>query len=1021
MKKEQFLFWRNQPQSIFLSIFLFMALGAIIWMLVTRHFGLSWVYQWDSQPSSNFQNILLDGFENGILPFTLQTPVYFVQYEYLAKDLHIPLWVSKVWTIGIFVAFSVFITCISYFKRIYFLLSSTIAIIFIISLRIDLVGIGGVYSKWLFGGTLILLYVGLAYYFHTFGKDLAFWKKLVSNLIVSVILLILIFFLSKEKFPTVYLAGYGILIPFLITLTTIFLVASEIPFFLASLTTSQKLTGKPNFLNFHVVILFYVGNLVLLYLKNTKILTLDIFYIDDFYLLATSLILGIWGTRHNPLFQSIVPNAMQTWVFASMMIVTATTIAYFNSVMNDAGIAALEDFIVYSHIGFGVVFWAYTVFNLRNTTQSESDQKTFATLFYESQENKTIPLYIARGLGFLIMGVFIFKENSFPLKQSFSAYYTGLGDVYLMHYNEMNHQIADAYYSEALTNDEINHRLWYSRASLIGLKPKPKPEEIADRINKLQKATLRDGVPQDYALIAQEFAKSGQGLLANMEFKEGFEKFPKSAPLANNIALLYAQNKILDSALYYLKKSEKYTDNPKEIETNLLSILIQKPIIAADSLESFLHKDGDVAYEANRLALLSVYRKTIKDPFKLNFARNSIADTSQLNILQASYLHNYLVASQDKDTMAFHITKKLSNTSTNSIFVDFLKIAQQIYFFKQQNQQASIENSRYLSYLSPARYQMQFGQNLLYLGEPAQAIEQFTNLSNILSYNSIPDIFYHRAAALSEAGNLIDAEKIWEQVALDSSNLKRRYYAQKMLTILKAETKNWKDYDDTTRFGILYYKRPEIDIQKNIASAIQNPDLKIKAYACVIEALLEENKVQEADEFFQKLDKNVQVTLSAQSELNKIYLALCYKKQDFSTLVSIIEKIPLIARYEHYRNFYKAILIESKDIKQAENLYTKALQGNPFDLLFYPDFIRFYNEKKKNKEAGYNLAVQAIRFQENNPLAWKIYILQSLELNYIGFAEEGLEKLRELSLEDYEKYKTIYEKQKALLYGDTSE
>lgn len=1021
MKKEQFLFWRNSPYSILLSFFLLLALGAIIWMLVARHLGASWVYLWESQPSSNFQNVLLESFENGILPFSIQTPVYFIQYEYLAKDLNIPVWVSKVWVIGAFIAFSMLISGITYFKRIYFLLSCTIATIFIISLRIDLVGLWGVYSKWLFGGTFVLLYIGLAYYFHTFGKDVAFWKRLITNVSVSLILIICIFFFSKEKYPTIYLAGYGMLIPFLITLTTIFLVASEIPFFLASLTTSQKLTGKPNFLNFHVVMLFYIGNLVLLYLKNTKILTLDIFYIDDFYLLATSLILGVWGTRHNPLFQSIIPDSVRSWVFVGMMIITASSIAYFNSVMNDAGIAALEDFIVYSHIGFGAVFWAYTVFNLRGQDSAENEKKTFADIFYGTQDNKTIPLYIARGLGFLMMGVFIFKENSFPIKQSFAAYYNNLGDIYFMHYNEMNYQIADAYYSEALTNDEINHRLWYSRASLIRLKPNPKSEEIADRINKLQKATLRDGIPQDYALIAQEFAKSGQGLLANMEFKEGFEKFPKSAPLANNIALLYAHNKVLDSALYYLKKSEKYTDNPKEIETNLLSIMIQKPFIPSDSLNSFLRTDGDVGYEANRLALMNIYGKTIKEPFKLNFVRSSISDTSKLDIFQASYLYNYLIVSQNTDTTALYITKKLSNTSTNGIFIDFFKTAQKSYFFKQHNQQASIENSRYLSYLSPARYQMQFGQNLLYLGEFAQAIEQFTNLSNILSYNTIPDIFYHRAAALTEAGNLIDAEKIWEQVATDSSNLKRQYYAKKMLKILKSEVKNWKEYDDTTRFGILYYKRPEIAIQKEIASVIQNSDLKVKAYACVIEALLNENKVQEADDFFQKLDKNIQITFVAQSELNKAYLLLCYKKQDFNTLANIIEKIPLIARYEPYRSFYKALLIESKDGGQAENLYTKAIQGNPFDLLFYPELIRFYNEKKKNKEAGYNLAVQAIRFQENSPQAWKMYILQSLELNYIGFAEEGLEKLRELSFEDYEKYKTIYQKQKALLYGDTSE
>jgi len=1021
MKKEHFLFWRNQSNSGVLSVFLFLAFLSIVWMLAARHLGASWVYLWESQATSNLQNVPLETFENGILPFTIQIPVYFIQYEYLAKDINIPIWASKAWVVSILVAFSLLITAISYFKRVYFLISSTLSILFLISLRLDLVGIWGIYSKWLFGGLSIVAYVGLAYYYHTFRKNIAFWKRLVSNLAISVVLLACIFAFSKETAPSMFLTGYGMLLPFLVSLVLIFLASSEIPYFFASLTTSHKITGRVNFLNFHIVMLFYVGNLVLLYLKNTKILTLDIFYIDDFYLLATSLILGLWGTRYNPLFQNIVPTAMRTWVFAGLVLVAGCTIAYLHSVMNDAGMAALEDFVVYSHLGFGVVFWIYTVFNLKNQDLAGSEKKSFATIFYENQDGKAIPLYITRGLGFLIMGLFIFKENSFPINQSFAAYYNGLGDAYLIHYNEMNHQIADVYYREALINDEINHRLWFSRASLIGLKEKPKPEEIADRINKLQRATQRDGIPQDHALIAQEFAKSGQSLLASLEFKEGFEKHPQSAPLANNIALLYAQNKVLDSALVYLKKSEKYTSKPQEIETNLLSILIQKPVISPDSIEKILHKEGDVAYEINRLALLRVYGKYEKEALKLNFVRSSIKDTSKLDILQASYLHNYLITSQNNDTTALHINQKLSGTAANGTLIDFLKLSKQAHYFKSQQNQAGIENSRYLSYLSPARYQMLFGQNLLYLKESAQAIEQFTNLSNILSYYSNPEVFYHRAAALSEAGNLLDAEKIWEQVANDSTNSQRRYLSLKMLSILKADIKKWKELDDTTRFGLIYYKRPSLEIQQEIATSLKNADLKVKAYAFVLENLLVENKTKEADTFFQSLDKNVQITMGAQSELNKAYLLLCYKKQDWTNLEKVIHQIPLMARHEHYRSFYKALLSETKDLKNAENLYKKAIQGNPFDLFLYPDLIRFYNEKKKDKDAAYALAVQAIRFQENEPRAWKIYILQCLELNFIDFAAQGLEKLQSLSPQDYEAYKTIYEKQRALFYGNKAE
>lgn len=1013
MKKEQFLFWRNAPHAWLLSVLIFLVMASIVFMLVARHWGHSWVYLWDVQASSQIQNSPLISFEKGILPFQMQVPVYFLQYEYIAQDLHIPLWASKAWVIGIFLGFSVLISAVTSFKRLYFLLSTTLAILFLVSLRMDLIGIWGLYSKWLFSGLAIFLYVGLAYYFHTFGKNIGFGKKILANLLISCIFLTLIFTKSEQQIPSAYLAGYGMIFPFLLTLTTIFLVATEIPFTFASFTSTLGNKQRLEFKSFHIVMLFYIGNLVLLYLKNTKMLVLDIFYIDDLYLLAASLILGIWGTRYNPLFQSVVTSSVRTWVYATMALIAALTIAYLHAVANEAAIAALEDFVVYAHLGFGAVIWIYTTFNFKNATPPDSNNTSFVAEFYGNQEQKSIPFYIARGLGFLVMGIFIFKENSFPIKQSFAAYYNGLGDVYLLHYNEFNHRIADAYYSEALTNDEINHRLWFSRAALTAQKPQARPEEIAERINQLQKATLRDAIPQDYALIAQEFAKSGQDLLANLEFREGFEHFPKSPQLANNISLIYARNKVLDSALYYFKTYEKYASNESEKDINFLALLLQKPFIPRDSVERFLKKGGDAAYEANRLAILHLYNKPVQEEFKLDFARKSQEDTSALDIIQASYLHNFLLTSQKQDTLALHITKKLASTQANASFLEFLKLAQQSFWFKNKDQQSAIENSRFLAYLSPKRYLMPFGQHLLLLNQPEQAAMQFAGLANTPSYYSTLDVFYHLGATLAEKGSLSESEKLWQRVAQDSSNAQRSRYAQKMIRIIQADSQKWETYDDTTRFGLIYYhKNLPKEVKNKISLSIQNPDLKVKAFAHLIHLYLDENQTEQADSLFQKLDKNLVVTLSAQTELNAAYLKLCYQKQDWQSLQKVVANIPLSFAQEYLRTFYQALLAE--DNRQKEALFRKALQGNPFDLSLYSAVIRFYNEQKKDKETAYNWAVQAIRFQENDARAWKIYIQQCLEANYLDFAEQGLLKLQELAPEDYRRFQTIYEKQKAL-------
>ncbi|MFN3316999.1 MAG: tetratricopeptide repeat protein, partial [Raineya sp.] len=328
---------------------------------------------------------------------------------------------------------------------------------------------------------------------------------------------------AEQANPAVYLVGFGVVLPALLCITTIFLVATEIPFFFASLTATHTITGKLNFKSFHLIMLFYVGNLFLLYLKNTKVLVLDIFYIDDFYMLATALILGLWGVRHNPLFQMLIPERIRTFVYVALAMNVAITSAYLHIIANEAAMAALEDFVVYSFLGFGIVFWIYTIVNFRGD-QSKYSKFPFANIFYEFQQDKVIPWYLARGMGFFVIGLLIYKENAFVLKQSIAAYWGGVADAYLVHYNTTNAYLANDYYEQALAYDPLNHRFWYAKATLLSKKGNLTDQEISSKITMFELASERDPQPQDYAHIAQAFLEADQEILANLEYKEALQK-----------------------------------------------------------------------------------------------------------------------------------------------------------------------------------------------------------------------------------------------------------------------------------------------------------------------------------------------------------------------------------------------------------------------------------------------------------------------------------------------------------------
>ena len=1012
MRKQNIIFWKNTSNSWLFSAFLLLAMAAIVLMLISRHFGAEWVYTWDTMIQSLNRNSSIQSFESGLFGIDIQMPIYFMNYQYYAAPLHIPIWASKVWLLGFALAASVLSAAITSFKRIYFLAGATLLIFLLISFRTDLIGVWGLYSKWWISGLTIFVFLGLNYYFHTFAKQVSFGQRWLANFSVWLIFLCIVLFFSQEKSPSVFLAGYGMLIPALLCIATIFLVASELPYLFASLTASYTVTGKLNFKSFHLIMIFYVGNLILLYLKNTKVLVLDIFYLDDFYILAASFAFGLWGARYNPLFCLLVPEKLRIWVYTALVLNAALGIAYFHSVANEAAIAALEDFVVYSHLGFGLVFWIYTVFNFRGD-QSKHSKTPFFSLFYEEQNEKTIPLYLARGMGFMIMGLLIYKENAFAIRQSIGAYYGGLGDIYFVHYSPTNHYLADSFYEDALNQDPANHRFWYARASLISLKEKPSPKEVAEKISMLELAAQRDPQAQDYAHIAQEFLLNKQEVLANLEYKEGLEKFPKNPYLSSNIAMILAQNNVMDSTLYYFQKNSNAIKEVDEKDANFLSLLIRKPILHPDSVEQFLKLNGDRIYEINRLAVLSLYQKLNKEDFNINFARKNIEDTTILGKIQAAYLYNFLATAPPSDTLALHIAGKLLNTQSNIQYLDLLNMSRKIFYLKNTQNQKGIESARMLNYISAAEYQFNYAKYLLYLGESQKAALELDKLA-ANAFSSVPyrEVLYHTAIAYSESRQENRAKELWQQIVSDTAARTRVSMAQEMLQIYSYDIEKWQEAKDTTRFGLVYYRKDDIKKQIEIAKSIKNTDLKVKSFAFLMEKAIKNKEIDVAQNLFDLLPQDIESTFEAQSNLNLAYLKLLFEKDDKQNMANIIEKIPLSKVFEGYRYFFKAWLLEENKAIDAAKWYAMAIESNPFDLFFYPKTIALQNKLGNKQSRGYDFAIQAIRFKEEDVQAWQVYFEQCIEAQFDDFAQDALSKIKELAPETYPKYKAIFEEKK---------
>lgn len=1006
MQKKYLLFWRNYPHKFLIYVFLSLAMFSLVVLLISRHWEYRWLYKWHTLVLTQKEQTSLEKFEQGLAEIDIQMPNFLQQYLYVASDLQIPIWASQVWWVLMLLAVSLLGTSISFFKRSYFLLASILMVVFIVMLPIHLVGIWGIYTKWFWGPLWVLLVVGVNYYFHAFGQSYSFLQRFIPNILLWLLLTVLVVFFAKEANPSLYIVGYGMLVPALVTVSTIFLVSSETPYLLARLTARQ-----PKKITFHLFMLFYVANLFFLYLRNSKQLSADIFLVDDFYILALSQVVGFWGVRQNPLFQLIVPEKMRFWVYLGVILITNATLFYFNTVANEDAIAASEDFITYSHMGFGVAVWVYVTFNFQKVGFVEGVQN-YSELFYGFQDAKPIPWYLARGLGFFLMGLVIYKENGITLNQSIAGYFTGLADVYLASNQTSEHLLAEQYYEIALERDLLCHRLWVSKAATLSNKNNEQASN--SRISMFRQALQRDAQAFTYALLAQEYIDKNQITSAISYYRQGISKFPHNAFLLNNLAVLYSIEKKLDSAYFYLQKAQKYSLTPLEIQANLLSLLSMQGRLAKDSLDK-ISVQNDLLYQNNLLAAFNAHQQTCFVPFQLGFARKSLNDTSALNKNQLVYLYNHLSANVT-DTLALYVAERLLETKQNLPYNDLLLQAKRNYFFKKNYHQQALAASGLLAYISASDYEYARIQHLIYLGQSWQAAKAIEKLqkSEFLA-QSRADINYLWAVALSENRDLEEAIGLWQIIALDSLHPQRQKLARIMTQVHYADIQQWQKYSDSVRYGMIYYRIDlDLDKQIQIAQSIQDATLQAKAVAEIVHRLLKEAKIEEASSVFQWFST---VPKGASSEAKSQWLVarmkVAYLRNNIADLQALINGTSLSKRYKPYENFFKGVLQENSDSQGAYLLYQEAIWGNPYEVMFYPAIVKLANRLDSTPQGkAYEWALQATRFIELEARTWQLYFEQCVKAQFWEEAQEALKKIEWLAPQEFTRYKVILDEKK---------
>lgn len=485
----------------------------------------------------------------------LSFPVYSSHSEFIESTINtdLPLIFQKVFggskvspSYFSYIYLVLFYTCLmgcltisTYLEKFWYYIGVGLWILLVVLSGIGNVGFFDIYNQTAII-IVLLLFVPLSYYFNAINENIGMgWRFLAFSGLMTLVLVI-IHFGSTYETPLLFLARFSYLPAILISVAFILTIGHEIIYAILSLTTPYVKSSSNNTKHFIILSTVYLLNLIILYLYRTNYLDWDIYYLNEFALIALSSILGIWGLKSREhLYSRFLPHYPYTaFLYLALGLITFITFAYQSYLGNDAFISSMQSMILYSHIGFGLMFFLYIIFNFITQLQQNLPVHQFAYV----EDN--FPYISARIAGLIIVAALFFRTHFDSFYLGMAGYYNGLGDLNLTLDNE---SAAKYYYSESVSKNAYNHHGNYQLAQL--------EDEPLLRLKYLKNAIKSVPTSYAYASLGREYENSSRFFDALFTYQDGLKEFPNNWALQNNIALLYNKTKVIDSAIFYLENS----------------------------------------------------------------------------------------------------------------------------------------------------------------------------------------------------------------------------------------------------------------------------------------------------------------------------------------------------------------------------------------------------------------------------------------------------------------------------------
>ncbi|MEQ6119094.1 hypothetical protein [Reichenbachiella sp. MALMAid0571] len=567
----------------------------------------------------------LEGYSQlgSLLDFNAQ--LFLVDQKFIGSEMVLNSIASYIYLGLVVLGLLICITISTYLGKFWYLVSVGLLMVLIISLRLELLGLFGFYDQTITIG-VFLAYVIVSYYFNAFREGAGIKLRFLSFLVLTLIVTAFIYFFSGVSTPFLYIANYSFISVIAVSIVFVFLVSHEVIYAILRVTTdSSSQLNTSNTKHFVVLSLVYLLNLGLIQMHNSGFIEWDIYYINAFFLLVISSIIGFWGMKNREiLYQGILPFYPYTaFLYCGLLICCFSFIGFQFYQSNDVALEVVEDAIVFGHIGFGSMFFIYIIANFINYMM-----KNLAVYKIAFKEDN-FPYFTSRLAGLIVVAALYFSSNQVARFQGIAAFYNGIGDLYIQNDNTT---AATAMYHESSRYGVNNHKANYNLGFLR--------DDPQKKIMAFKNATEKQ--PSEYAFVnlGVEYERHNKFFDALFAYQDGLEKYPKSSLLKNNLALLYSKTNVVDSTIFYLTDLSSQGFKKEVILSNLLSVCAEKRLNYNDFVsKASLTENDRFDINANLIAnkVMDVNRSESMSIVGIG--------STKLNLITYAYVNNLAIAS----------------------------------------------------------------------------------------------------------------------------------------------------------------------------------------------------------------------------------------------------------------------------------------------------------------------------------------------------------------------------------------